>query len=182
MSGNLEKYIIDVIKKASNKALSSSNMKSIANEAAQDIKRRTRLGYGVEKHAAKRKKLEALSELSVAIRKNQVKIIQFKNGEIRFVLNKSNARRHPNLHSETSPKKSNLTFTGQMLNSIRARTSQGKIEIYLIDKRIDGESNNEIAKKNSIARPFLNLSNRELQRVEDKIIKNITKEITKVLK
>lgn len=71
------------------------------------IVKRTRLGYGVNKNFGTKQRLKPLST-------------KYKDYRARF----------PNLSASTSPGKSNLTLTGQMLESMQAyRIQNGKVVI-----------------------------------------------------
>lgn len=94
----------------------------IGQLAVDLIVKRTRLGYGVKKNGGKRFRLEPLTEGYVEQRK--------KGG----------------LSQYTGPKKSNLTRTGQMLESVKIiRLSRGVITVGPQGRRGDGKSNDDIA-------------------------------------
>lgn len=87
------------------------------------IVKRTRLGYGVEKDFDSKQKLAKLSSKYVKRRK-------MFNG----------------LSAYTTPNKSNLTLTGQMLDSIISVTKDKIIEIKPSGRRDDGKRNADIAR------------------------------------
>lgn len=156
MSETLNQYLERTIKKSISNATSPTKMQKIANSTVNDIKRRTRLGFGVSNHGAKRKRLKRLSDKYIA------------------------HRRATGTHDETSPTKSNLTYTGQLLNSLKAEGYKMGFRITFNDRR-KGEklTNSKLAEYVSKARPFLNLSNRQLQRVGQNLASNIKEEISK---
>jgi hypothetical protein len=67
-----------------------------------------------------------------------------------------------------SPRRSNLTLTGALLNSLAVRKIGGQYQVIIKDsRRTDTRaSNNEIAAFVSEERPFFGLANSELKRVE----------------
>lgn len=156
MSETLKQYVTKSINIAISKSLSPTKMQKIADSTALDIKRRTRLGFGVHANGAKRKRLKRLSDKYIA------------------------RRRATGTHDETSPKKSNLTYTGQLLNSLKAEGYKKGFRIVFNDRR-KGEklTNSKLAEYVSKARPFLNLSNRQIQRLGEDIASNIKDEISK---
>lgn len=74
-------------------------------------------------------------------------------------------RKRSHLSSFTSPGKSNLTFTGQLLYSLRAITSRNGIRLDFDESRSDGKRNSDIAKYVSKERPFLSLTRDEEKKV-----------------
>lgn len=116
------------------------------------IKLRTRLGYGVDRDGAQREKLKPLSEKYIK------------------------ARGKNSLSSETSKGKSNLTFSGQLLNSLTIISANVKnVVIGAVGSRRDSKANNaEVA--GYVAeqgRKFLNLSNVEKKRLADQIKRDV---------
>lgn len=97
------------------------------------------------------------------------------------VLKKSTIKKRQSfrrLSSKTYPKKSNLTFTGQLMKSIVGAGTEGKIVITVKDRRrrIGREKkvigNRELidilekGRSNMRARPFFNLSKKEARQLE----------------
>lgn len=112
----------------------------IGQLAVDLIVKRTRLGFGVKKNGGKRFRLASLTEGYVKQRK--------KGG----------------LSSFTRPKKSNLTRTGQMLESVKIlKLSRGVITVGPQGKRNDGKSNDDIAIWNAKrkGRSFIYISDNE---------------------
>lgn len=86
----------------------ASVCQKLAHEVATQIKKRTRLGYGVRR-GGQQKPLAVLSDPYVEFR-----------------------RKHKSeLFEDTQPKRSNLTATGQLLNAITGKGSTARIEISL---------------------------------------------------
>ncbi len=123
---------------------SPAAMREIGNEAADRIRKRTRLGKGVAAPGADPIPLKPLSDSYKDARKKQ----------------RGNKGK---LSSFTSAGKSNLTFTGQMLDSLRVLTqSASSVVIGLYGNRKGGGSNSEVGGFVSEVRPFLNLSKAEM--------------------
>ena len=105
----------------------------IAVIAADLMRKRTRLGYGVDRDGAERTRLKALSQSYIDYRAGKVYFYkQKKSGKLSKVT--KNVRK-PVLHELTRANKSNLTFTGQLLDAIKGRSYTGGIIIYLNNKR-----------------------------------------------
>jgi len=123
------------------------------------IKKRTRLGYGVKAENEKQERLAGLSPNYVKRRKNL------------------------DLNSETRPGKSNLTRTGQMLDGIEAqRLGEGEYRFFINGNRNDSDlSNDEVATfVEKAGRPFFHLSKTEranIFRSARKIIQNALKRL-----
>jgi len=124
-----------------------AKMRAIGVEASRLIKVRTRLGYGVSSNGKQRKKLKKLSDNYLIFR----------------------AKHRDELDSETSPERSNLTFTGQLLNSMKVKKAKkGSVIIGPSGKR-SGErlTNDELGQHvEDAGRPFNYLSNLETKQVE----------------
>lgn len=132
------------IQKLFDQAKSKNVIEPVANEAIKIIVRRTRLGYGVKKAFGERERLKKLSP--------------------KYIVQRSRSRR---LSSTTSARKSNLTFTGQMLESVQVIKSQdGKIVIGPRGYRSDGKQNQKIAQYQvDQGRTFMNISRLEFQQI-----------------
>lgn len=154
--------IKEALSKAIKKATSKQSLKKYGNQVVDDIKRRTRLGFGVKEHGGKRYSLSSkpLSAAYLKFRKKHKKL----------------------LHGETSPTKHNLTFTGQLLNAMKAEVKSRTIEVNFHNRRPPKPSNAEIAGYVSKDRPFLNMSDRELQRLIKEIENVLTKAFEKNFK
>lgn len=97
--------IFSRIKKATGASISRQQMQALGEEAVNLVVKRTRLGYGVPNQFGEKSKLRGLSGQYIKFR------TQFKN-----------------LSSTTTSGRSNLTLTGQMLDSVRVITAQdGKV-------------------------------------------------------
>jgi phage gpG-like protein len=152
------------IEKGLRQATSPTEMLSLGKVAADQIKKRTRLGKGVDDS----KRLSPLAPLSTKPKST--------------VDQRKRKKEKGNLSPLTTPKKSNLTETGQLLDSITTKNAaQGKIDVGFTDKRNDLETNSAIAKyaedgsSNRPKRPFMNLAEFEIEKLRKIIRANIKK-------
>lgn len=120
-------------------------MRAAGEKMADIVKVRTRLGYGVGQNLGTKAKLKALSEKYIKYRKDHSK----------------------DLYSETRSGKSNLTFTGEMLNSIKVVDAKvGGVSITPTGMRADKKDNEDLAKWNTKrGRPFLYISSSEVKQL-----------------
>lgn len=136
--------VIEELRKKINTAkmelLSTKTTQSVADYAADMVRVRTRLGYGVD-GGVKR----GLDSLSDGYKKTRAK-----------------AKKAGTLYSETTPNRSNLTFTGQMLNSIYGIAYEAGR--FLLTFK--GDRNQEVAGYAvEGGRPFFSFSRAEVQQV-----------------
>lgn len=144
----IDKFLKDLnkIKKSVEKDLID-----VGEEAVKLIKKRTRLGFGVSEHGKPKKKLKKLSSGYVSARKR-------------------NKPKGP-----TTPSKSNLTLSGDMLDDLEAtEKSDGTIEIGFSNKKEE-----EKAGWVSEDRPFNNLSKSEIKQLQQKLGESIKEAIKK---
>jgi len=114
--------IIARLKSSIKASVSRPSMTLVGKFAVELVKKRTRLGYGVSVNFGAKQRLLRLSPKYIESRK-------------RF-----------NLHGETTPKRSNLTRTGQMLDSVQIISMrEGSIVIGPRGPRTDGKKNEKIA-------------------------------------
>lgn len=151
------------MRKKLDKFATPKRMGKLAKNAANDVKKRTRLGGTAEKSGGFDKKLKPLSESYKRFRGGKQVKFKTKDGkEVSFKPKK------PKMHSAASPKKSNLTFTGELLNSIRGKgVSQGKGLIYLEDN----DRNIQIAKwQAKQGRTFMVLTNAQIKKITKELV------------
>lgn len=133
--------------------------KAFAGEASVLIVRRTRSGQGVANDGGAERDLRPLSKSYIEKRK-RAKLSAF-----------------------TSPRKSNLTFTGEMLGSlVPTKRGNGRWVLTFEGRRDDGHTNAEVARYVSGARPFLYLSRDELARLEKSYRRNFASLVKRQLK
>lgn len=130
----------------------------ILEDVPQQIEKRTRLGKGVSESGANEKLAPLTSEKYIDKRKNS-----------------------PELSSETTAKKSNLTFTGLLLSSIIGKRKSTLFTFFFDENRKDGVSNSDLAKWQALkGRRFFDLSKSERVGLSRKISKVIKASIKKL--
>lgn len=155
---NIQKFISSLITK--------QDIALILETARDIIYNRTKAGYGVKSDTLKsgvstEKPLDKLSSRYIKYRKNGM--VEFTTLDGKFVRFKVKT---PKLGRFGSPAKSNLTLSGEMLESISYRIfSNTSGELYIPDTiRSDGKTNKEIAEYVSMnGRPFFNLSDKDFR-------------------
>jgi len=129
--------------------VTNKKMKALGEFALELIVKRTRLGYGVRKNNAKRRRLRQLSP-----------------GYVKF--RRDNRR---DLDKTTTPKKSNLTLTGQMLRSMKVTRVRKASVLIAPTKRRGGKygrglTNAKVAEYQAKqGRPFNFLTDLEAKKV-----------------
>jgi hypothetical protein len=103
------------LKRAINELRQPKYMKQIGELSAELIRVRTRLGYGVEKNDGPRQRLKPLAQSTIDQRAGKLAFFTTPDGVV--IPYKPDTK--PTLSGFTTPKKSNLTRTGQMLASIK---------------------------------------------------------------
>jgi hypothetical protein len=155
---NLDKFsshLKEACDKALNQVLSTENTQAIANDLADQIRVRTRLGNGLDKNEGEPTKLKPLSP--------NYKKARAKNGQ---------------LSDQTTPNKSNLTLTGEMLDNVTGfADGRGKITIYLKDQF----SRDKAKWVTEGGRPFMFISRVQVQRIKNQIQAQLTKLIKSFL-
>lgn len=140
----------DQLQDALKEVRKKDNMKGLGTFMADLIRKRTRLGYGVEVTGGPRKPLDALND--------KYKLLRAKL----------------DLSSETTPGRSNLTRSGQLLDSIQVTSfKEGEVSVGPKGNRTDGGPTNEklaeyVAEQ---GRPFNNLSGPEIKQVQQEAAK-----------
>ena len=151
MKSKASKKLQDILKRISStvkEAVNREALDSIGLFAVNLVVKRTRLGYGVSRQFDKKQRLAPLSPGYVKSRK------MFEG-----------------LSDLTTPKRSNLTRTGQMLDSIRHKVKGNSVEIRPEGRRTDGKLNSDIAYYNAIGgknrprRVFMNISELEYKQI-----------------
>ena len=165
---------------AMKEATSIKNMKTYARSLANDIKKRTRLGYGVPYTGSSRERLLPLSQSYIEQRRGNIAFATIGRGPTRRVISyvpneiggTRKSPRSPDLSNETSPTKSNLTFTGQMLNALAGTSGRREHgEVYLLQyRRGTSLTNSDIARLNEEnGRPFMYASDLQIKRLTNLI-------------
>lgn len=140
------KNIIKRLEASVKESISRTALVDVGVFATELIVKRTRLGYGVEQSLGQKAKLAPLSQ--------------------RYIKSRS---MFDGLSDMTTAKRSNLTRTSQMLDSIRSVVKGNTIEIAPSGTRDDGKRNKDIARYNEQGgrkrpkRIFMNLSSLEFK-------------------
>lgn len=155
----LRRFVRD-LKKGTDAWTSKKNMRLIAERAIQLIVRRTQKGFGVKNNNGQEIPLKALSAVYIEQRK----------------------RKRSELDGTTSPIKSNLTFTGQMLRSMTVKNVTNKSVSIGPNRRRrkGGLTNEQIAEFVQKERPFNNLSFKEINAIVKFMDEVLQLEIIKV--
>lgn len=144
-----------VMEQAVDEALNKKEMESLGNAGADLVRKRTRLGSGADKPKGSKQKLKPLSPEYKKQRKRMKK-----NGE---------------LSNNTTPAKSNLTQTGQMLDDLQAiDATKTSVKVGFKD-----EHAKQKAEWVSEDRPFNNLTKAEVKQLEQELVAKLEKELTK---
>lgn len=131
------------------KSLEKKNfLKKIGRTAKDAIRLRTRLGYGVDEPGGKKTKL---AKLDPGYKKQRKKLS--KNGD---------------LSSQTTPSKSNLTKTGEMLDTVHFKVTGKSIEVRVKPDQVEKVKGNV-----DLGRTFFNLSDLEQKQLLDMIKKRL---------
>ena len=176
------KEVIDKIKRDIEAGLKDNKeLDFILKEVPEQIEKRTRLGKGTVDGGAN-EKLKPLSPSYIMAREG------FKVGEVHFNAKtkksvkkvKFKAKGLPKLSELTTPRKSNLTLTGQLLKSIEGIRKGTLFTFSLKGKRDDGLTNEQVGKYvKEGGRSFFSLSKSEKQGLSRKIAKVIKESVKK---
>ena len=153
----------DAVKKVIPEITKPAQMRKYGELAAGMIKLRTRLGSGLAYDGADKQKLKPLKPSTVERRKS--------------------LKEKGRLSGETSPRKSNLTQSGQLLDSVQV-TNAGVATVSVGPRggRDDGLTNQKVAEHVTDAgRPFNSLSKIETKRLHDEVKRNLREAIKRVL-
>lgn len=143
---------VNDIKQRLQRKLSPNEMARVANFAINEIKERSRRGYGVDPQTLTQKPFPRLSASYIKRRAKSV------------------------LSPFTSPPKSNITFSGRLLAGLRFSIAQGKAIITPTGQSRGGVDNKEVASYlKDKGRSFLLLSKSQIV----KLVEFISKEIFK---
>lgn len=139
----------------------------LAKLARNLVYKRTKAGYGVNKldgENIQQQKLKPLSDSYIKQRQGKVKFITKNGVVVPLVPGAKFQIKKPKLGEFGSPTRSNLTFTGEMLNAVTYElTRQGFTLVIPDSARSDGKTNAEIADLAQLERPFFSLTMQEVQ-------------------
>jgi len=158
-----EKVIKDVqekIQKAYEKLTKPAYTKKFAEFVKEDVKKRVRLGYGVKANLSPKQRLKAIEDSTIKQRKKLSQV--------------------GDLSQFTSPRRSNLTRSGQLTDSIIGLGMNREFIVEVEDSRNDGVTNSEIVSgQEKQGRPFLYITDLEKKRLNNLVKKAILEEIRK---
>lgn len=169
-SKDLKKILAQLPKRIYNKRI----LTRLANRAHDLIYDRVKRGFGVSSDTRpepKQERLKGLSDSYKDFRRGKVVFFVGEQGQT-YGLNKKQARKsgikieRPRLGDRGTPAKSNLTFTGELLDSIEAKVRKkrksGTILLRIPNsRRSDGKTNAQVAGWVRDERPFFALTKKE---------------------
>ena len=127
------------LNKAIEDAFSINYLSQTGNDIVKQIQVRTRSGFGVQQNNARQARLRPLSP--------------------QYVRSRRDAAKAGILSNTTSPQRSNLTYTGNMLASITSSASRSRIQFGFSNP----EAVSTAEEVQSKGRPFFNLSSTEIR-------------------
>ena len=164
-----------IVTKQLKKAVTASLDKQLAQDTANIVKKRTQLGFGVDSNG-RQFKLPALSESYRAQRKGDIAFFTDSRGNVIPY----EPATPPRLSKKTTPAKSNLTKTGEMLESLTGEVKDNKIFIDVKGLRKDGSgmTNKEVSDfVEAQGRTFLDLTSAErkqlIREIKNRILRNL---------
>lgn len=146
------KSVIGSLQRRFSRPLTKKELRQLGDLSAEAIVNRTRDGFGVVRTGARKSRLKPLSSQYIEFRK-----------------------RFRSLSNDTSPKKSNLTLTGQMLESVRTKkVRQGTRGNARVIVEPGTRKLFKRAEFNALrGRIFMNLSKKELKEINQFMTKSI---------
>ena len=180
---SFDELVLDMKREILDKVQSKETMNIVGSTAVDLIYRRVKSGKGVSSDTSELPETTQLKALSQSYKDFRSGKVQFRtiNGTVVPIKpSKGGTFSSPVTGEFGSPNKSNLTLTGQMLDSMRHKVvGAGKLLIEIPEtKRTDGMTNAEVAQHVREVRPFFNLSRGEalvVSKTLTSIIDNITR-------
>ena len=150
--------VVNSLQKQFSRPLTKRELREVGDLSAEAIFNRTKKGLGVKLTGGNPSRLKRLSE----------QYVRFRRG-------------FRSLASDTSPSKSNLTLTGQMLASVQTtKVRQGTKGKALVLVSTKGRANiNKAEWQADQGRIFMNLSKKELKEIKGSIEKSIKSKLRK---
>ena len=137
-------------------------MKTEVEQLAKDVRTRTRMGSGVDASGNKSK----LKSLSPA-----------------YIKQRESLKAKGKLSNVTTPKKSGLTKSGSMLDSLKGTAKGSSFKVEVTGSDDEGNKNSDKALWNAEnGREFMNLSNEERTRTVQKLRQKFVTSFKKALK
>lgn len=167
--GDIEKNISDRL----NKSVEISIDNDLVEMIVEQVRKRTRLGFGVD-DMGNQVKLKPLSESYRQQRRGNIAFYTDENG----VVIPYEPLAPPIISPRTTPAKSNLTMTGQLLDSLKGEVNNNQIVIKPTGIRNDGYTNREIAEfVEEQGRQFLGLTRGEknelIRELKNRVLKQL---------
>jgi hypothetical protein len=150
----LSKHLKESITRALEETITPQLMQQVGDDFVDQIRTRTRLGNGLDKHKGEPSKLRPLSKDYVESRKTFKKLSPL-----------------------TKPGKSNLTLTGEMLDQLKATVQGAKITITFGNQF----SKDKARWNQESGRKFLFISRVQIERLKNGLEKKITTLLKKYL-
>lgn len=158
---NFSQKLGEVLRRAEANLTSRQTLDNIGDKLTDDIKKRTKLGFGVENQGGSQKKFKGLAPSTKKTRKSQSQ----------------------KLSSDTSPAKSNLTFTGAMVDSINHESEKGRILIKATGQDEKGIKNSDKIKYNAEkGRIIFNLTKGQIRELKDEFQKRLELVVKRLLR
>lgn len=152
---DLDKHIQAKINKVLDDLTSPKNLEKLGEEIKQEIFLRTKLGYGVDKEGAPQKKLKPLTEGYKKARKGHLS---------------------KKLSSDTTPARSNLTLSGDMLNDMEVTVKGDKVSIGFGSKH----SKDKVEWNSINGRDFFHISKAQIMALTKQIKDRISQILKKI--
>jgi len=149
-------------------------LQEIAQWIRDTIYKRTKAGKGLTKQTrsiggAANEKLKKLSDSYKLVRSGKLAFFTIGSGAGRVVI-PYEPKTKPKLGPFASPNKSNLTFTGELLESIEASVKNGEVRVEIPNKTHgSGISLQKLLDFVEEARPFFGLSDTEMKTLDSMI-------------
>jgi len=159
--------------------VSQAFLKVLAEKARQIIYRRTKSGKGVNPSSGSEQTLKALSPRYIEYRKGNFSFTTKKKGKKVT----ANAKK-PRLGEFGSPSKSNLTLTGEMLDSIQIKIQKYGFLLYFPNtkhkwsKRVTVRQLAQYVQENG--RPFFSLSQGEIRVLLKAVQDDVRKQLRRI--
>lgn len=130
MAKNLD-AIVERMSKQIRDVVDRSYLETLARRARDIIYRRVKSGYGVNKEGGTEERLKPLSPSYIAQRRGDIAFFTDAQGRVRTY----RPKKKPQLGVFGTPKKSNLTFSGETLESIVFKFSRYGVTLYFPNRK-----------------------------------------------
>jgi len=168
---------------------SNENLQKIAPQIVTMMQSRVRRGFGVDKSGDKQKKFTPLSKSYIEYRAGRA--VYFKhpstNKTVRVEKSKKTSMyfkfKTPINKNVTSVSRSNLSLTGQMIDSIKYSILNSKIKLYLSNPRAEKLAGfHETGSKILPRRRFFHLSDMEIKKIKQMFQLTVSSALRELIK